>query len=104
MAGTDHPLTSTPSLSLNRSKVQRAVDSVRLALGNDLKNSVPSLNMLIQTPTEKIWASSVPAGSTPLREQTNFRFASNTRTVTATAILKMQQDGWLNDKAKLTEV
>lgn len=95
----DHPLTG-PS---NQSRVQEAVDGVRLALEKDLGNSVPSLNLYIQTPTEKIFASSVPAGATPYTENTNFRFASNTKTFTSTAILKMHQDGWLNIKAKITD-
>ena len=102
LACTDHPLTSTPSF--NQSKVQRAVDSVRLALEKDLQNSVPSLNVLIQTPTEKIWASSVPEGGFPVTEHTNFRFASNTKTFTATSILKMHQDGWLNYKARISDL
>ncbi|GAB3224249.1 serine hydrolase domain-containing protein [Spirosoma arcticum] len=96
----DH-LPSGPQLG-SQSRVQKAVDSVRTALEKDLNNSVPSLNLYIQTPTQKIWASSVPAGKTPYTETTNFRFASNTKTITATAILKMHQDGWLNIKAKIT--
>ncbi|MBC7569084.1 MAG: beta-lactamase family protein [Spirosoma sp.] len=97
----DHRLTG-PQLN-SQSRVQKAVDSVRTALEKSLGNSVPSLNVYIQTPTEKIFASSVPAGTTPYTENTNFRFASNTKTVTATAILKMHQDGWLDIKAKITD-
>jgi D-alanyl-D-alanine carboxypeptidase len=85
-----------------RSKVQKAVDSVRTALEKNLQNSVPSLNVLIQTPTEKILASSVPAGNTPVLETANFRFASNTKNFTGTAILNMHEDGWLDFKAPIT--
>ncbi|QIP17316.1 beta-lactamase family protein [Spirosoma aureum] len=92
-----------PPAQSSQSRVQKAVDSVRTALEKSLANSVPSLNLYIQTPTEKIFASSVPAGITPYTENTNFRFASNTKTFTSTAILKMQQDGWLNSKAKITD-
>lgn len=98
----DHRLTG-PQLG-SQSRVQKAVDSVRTGLEKSLGNSVPSLNLYIQTPTQKIWASSVPAGKTPYTETTNFRFASNTKTITATAILKMHQDGWLNIKAKITDL
>ena len=98
----DHRLTGPQPGS--QSRVQRAVDSVRTGLEKSLGNSVPSLNLYIQTPSEKIWASSVPAGTMPYTENTNFRFASNTKTFTATAILKMQQDGWLNIKAKITDI
>lgn len=95
----DHrPLDST-----SQSRVQKAVDSVRTALQKSLGDSVPSLNLYIQTPTEKIFASSVPAGYVPITEDANFRFASNTKTFTSTAILKMYQDGWLDFKAKITD-
>ncbi|WP_370583031.1 serine hydrolase domain-containing protein [Pontibacter rufus] len=79
------------------------MDSVRLALENDLQNSVPSLNVFIQTPTEKIFASSVPAGSNPVLETANFRFASITKHFTATALLNMHEEGWVNYKARITD-
>ncbi|MGV3558770.1 serine hydrolase domain-containing protein [Larkinella arboricola] len=87
----------------SRSRVQKAVDSVRTALEKDLGNSVPSLNLYVQTPTQAIFTSSVPAGATPFTENTNFRFASNTKTFTSTALLKMYQDGWLDFRAKITD-
>lgn len=87
----------------SQSQVQKAVDSVRVALQDSLGNSVPSLNLYIQTPTEKIFVSSVSAGSAPLTETTTFRFASNTKIFTSTAILKMHQDKWLDFKAKISD-
>ncbi|MBD2757260.1 hypothetical protein [Spirosoma validum] len=72
----DHPVSSSR-------KVQEAVDKVRADLENSLGNKVPSLNVLIQTPTEKIFVSSVPSGTTPVIESANFRFASNTKHFTA---------------------
>lgn len=92
-----------PLNSSSQSRVQKAVDSVRTALQKSLGDSVPSLNLYIQTPTEKLFASSVRAGYFPITEDANFRFASNTKTFTSTAILKMYQDGWLNVKAKITD-
>ena len=86
------------------SQVQKAVDSVRIALEKSLGNSVPSLNVLIQTPTQRIFVSSVPTGKTPVIETANFRFASNTKNFTATAILNMHEEGWLNYKAKVTDL
>ena len=83
-------------------KVQAAVDKVRADLENDLKHQVPSLNVFIQTPTGKIFASSVPAGNAPVLETANFRFASNTKNFTSTAILNMYEDGWLDFKAPIT--
>lgn len=97
----DHrPIGSQPSSQM---RVQKAVDSVRTTLEKDLGNSVPSLNLYIQTPTERIFASSVPAGYFPITEETHFRFASNTKMVTSTAILSMYQNGWLNYKAKISD-
>ncbi|HEY0109379.1 MAG TPA: serine hydrolase, partial [Fibrella sp.] len=84
-------------------QVQEAVDKVRADLEKSLGNSVPSLNVLIQTPTQKIFVSSVPAGKTPVIETAHFRFASNTKHFTATAILNMHEDGWLNYKAHITD-
>ena len=95
---------STDQLSNKNRAVQMAVDSVRAALEKNLQHQVPSLNVLIQTPTEKIFASSVPAGSTPITETTYFRFASNTKNFTSTAILNMHEEGWLNYKAKITDL
>ncbi len=71
------------------SQVQKAVDSVRFALEKELGNSVPSVNVLIQTPTQTYFVSSVSLGRQPLTPNTFFRFASNTKTFTGTAILKM---------------
>jgi D-alanyl-D-alanine carboxypeptidase len=93
----DHPI-------LPAQKVQQAVDKVRADLQNALQNQVPSLNVLIQTPSQKIFVSSVPPGGTPMTETTNFRFASNTKMFTATAIMHMHQTGWLNFKAHITDL
>ncbi|HEY0109380.1 MAG TPA: serine hydrolase domain-containing protein [Fibrella sp.] len=85
-------------------QVQWAVDSVRIALEKSLGNSVPSLSVLIQTPTQRIFVSSVPAGKTPVIETANFRIASNSKNFTATAILNMHEEGWLNYKAHITDL
>jgi D-alanyl-D-alanine carboxypeptidase len=91
----DHPVSS------NR-KVKEAVDKVRTDLEKELSNSVPSMNVLIQTPTQTYFVSSVAAGQQRLTPHTFFRFASATKNFTATAILKMHQDGWLDYKASIT--
>lgn len=84
-------------------KVQAAVDQVRSTLESKLNKEVPSLSLLIQTKKGTIFVSSVPSGNMPLTKDTYFRFASNTKLFTSTAILKMNQDGWLNYKAKITD-
>lgn len=90
--------------SHDQGQVQAAVDSVRHKLEKELGNSVPSLNVLIQTPTQTYFVSSAPPGRQPLTPNTVFRFASNTKNFTATAILKMYQDGWLDYKAHITDL
>lgn len=96
----DNPLTP---VSGNYQKVKHIVDSVRAALEDTLQRTVPSLNILVHTPDDYIFASSVPAGGTPLTANTFFRFASNTKNFTSTSILKMYQDGWLDLYANIIE-
>jgi len=103
--------TFTPSVSKdnspssdNQQKVQTAIDSVRRALSETLGIDYPYMNVLIQTPAEKIFVSSAANGNPPLTADTYFRFASNTKNFTAVAILNMYQDGWLDYKAKITDV
>jgi D-alanyl-D-alanine carboxypeptidase len=93
----------SPSSDDEQQKVQAAVDSVRLALSKKLGIDYPYINVLIQTPTEKIFVSSAAAGKQPLTADTYFRFASNTKNFTAAAILNMYEDGWLDYKAKITD-
>lgn len=99
----DHtnPGTSNPD---GQARVQAAVDSVRRVLEDSLKAPVPSLSVLIQTPTQTFFVSSVPTGRTAITPQTYFRFASNSKNFTATAILNMYEDGWLDYKAHITDL
>src|SRR3954470_17264036 len=80
--------TNSPA-SDDTEKVQSAVDSVRSALSRSLGIDYPSLNVLIQTPTQKIFVSSVASGNTPITADTYFRFASNTKNFTSASILNM---------------
>lgn len=102
LACQDHkePIQTDP----NPRRMQAAVDSVRRTLEDSLKGFVPSMNVLIQTPTQTYFVSSVAPGRQPLTPNTFFRFASNTKNFTATAILNMYQDGWLDYKAHITDL
>lgn len=84
--------------------VQQAVDKVRLGLENDLQHPVPSLNVLIQTPGTKVFASSVPSGQLPVRETDYLRFASISKLFTATALLNMHEEEWVDYRAKITDL
>lgn len=85
-------------------RVQEAVDKVRVDLEKDLQKQIPSLNVYLQTPTQTYFASSVAAGRQPVPPNTFYRFASVTKNFTATAVMKMHQDGWLDYKARITEL
>ncbi|CCH51878.1 D-alanyl-D-alanine carboxypeptidase Short=DD-carboxypeptidase [Fibrisoma limi BUZ 3] len=88
----------------NQLRVQAAVDSVRRVLEDSLGGPVPSMNVLIQTPSQTYFASAVAPGWQPITPDTYFRFASNSKNFTATAIMKMYQDGWLDYKAKINDL
>jgi D-alanyl-D-alanine carboxypeptidase len=87
----------------NYLKVKKAVDDVRAEYEKNINRKIPSLNVLIQTSSDNIFVSSVPAGRAPITKDTYFRFASNTKNFTSASILKMQQDGWLNIKSKIID-
>ncbi len=88
--------------SENYKKVHTVVDSLRQALQKTSGKIFPSLNVLINTPKEMIFVSSVAPGRNAVTPDTYFRFASNTKNMTAAAILNMQEDGWLKITDKIT--
>ncbi|MFH1904214.1 MAG: serine hydrolase domain-containing protein [bacterium] len=79
-----------------QNQLNRAVEGVRLALETTINKTVPSLSVLIKTPDASYFTSSVAHGVEPVTPDTYFRFASNTKNFTATAILNMNQNGWLD--------
>ncbi|MEJ7740306.1 MAG: serine hydrolase domain-containing protein [Chitinophagaceae bacterium] len=87
-----------------KGKIQAAVDKIRKNLSDSLGISFPSLSLIIQTPTNKIFVSSKSASGQTVTPETYYRFASNTKSFTATAILNMHEDGWLDYKAKITDL
>lgn len=84
-------------------KIKESIDNIRLEYEKASNLKCPSLNILIHTPGDLIFVSSTANGETPLTKDTYFRFASNTKNITAAAILNMQEDGWLNIKNKITD-
>ena len=76
--------------------VSNAVHDVRLELEAALGNSVPSLSLVLQTPDAEYFASSAASPEQTLATNTTFRFASNTKNFTATAVLLLQQMDLLN--------
>jgi D-alanyl-D-alanine carboxypeptidase len=87
----------------NAQKLQLALDSLRNSLSDSLGVIYPSISVLIQTPNDKLFVSSVAPSAEPVTANTYYRFASNTKNFTATSILNMHEDGWLNYKAQITD-
>ncbi len=77
-------------------RVSNAVHEVRIELEAALGNSVPTLGLVIQTPDAEYFASSAATPEQALASNTTFRFASNTKNFTATAVLLLQQMGLLD--------
>jgi D-alanyl-D-alanine carboxypeptidase len=98
------PDAPTPDDSIPKSKVQYVADTVRTSLEQTLNTTVPSLNVLIETPMGRYFVSSQGEAGPAVTEYTNFRIASNTKTFTAVAILYMQQLGWLNIDDHITDI
>jgi len=77
-------------------KIIDAIEEVRLEMETTLEHVVPSINIYIQTPDDIYFASAAATENDKLTTDTYFRFASNTKTFTSTAILNMYEDGWLD--------
>lgn len=73
-------------------------------MSDTLGISFPSLSLLIQTSMDKIFVSSRGESGQVVTPDTYYRFGSITKNFTSTAILNMWEDGWLDYKAKITDV
>jgi D-alanyl-D-alanine carboxypeptidase len=85
-------------------KVEQAIEIVKLALEDQLGYTVPSMSIYLQTTDDVIFATSVTEGAEVPTAKSCFRFASNTKTFTSTAILNMQEDGWLDITDKMLDI
>ena len=88
----------------SKKKIQFAVDKIRENMSDTLGISFPSLSLLIQTSMDKIFVSSRGESGQVVTPDTYYRFGSITKNFTSTAILNMWEDGWLDYKAKITDV
>lgn len=102
-AGSSSCKKDPPNLNA-KSKIQAVVDKVRSDLSVSLGISYPSVSLIIETPTDKFFVSATGEGSQIVTPDTYYRFASNTKNFTATSVLNMWEDGWLDYKAKITDV
>ena len=97
--GNDHDTPIEASAELSR-VVSAAHAGLQSALGRD----VPSLSVLIQTPDGAYFASASGVGEPAVTPDTRFRFASNTKNFAAAAVMKMNQDGWLDYTARIVDL
>jgi len=84
---------ATPS---NSEIISDSLEVIRVNLGNELGVVIPSISVYIQSPEETMFATSSESGMPRITPDTYFRFASNSKNFTSTAILNMMEDGWLN--------
>jgi D-alanyl-D-alanine carboxypeptidase len=88
---------------LSSDQLDDLVKSSREALSQEYNVSIPSLNILVET-SQGIWYSNNSAtGISDYTYQDSFRINEVTQMFTASAILKMDQDNWLDINATLTE-
>ncbi len=83
--------------------IDAIVDSIRQSVETNIGKVVPTLNVIIQTPSETWFSSSAAEGYEAITRDTYFRFASNTKNFTAAAVLNMQEDGWLDVNSKIVD-
>ncbi|ALR31702.1 hypothetical protein ATE47_14805 [Chryseobacterium sp. IHB B 17019] len=83
-------------------ELDAVVKNIHSNLQRDLNTDVPSLSVYIVSPRGTYFSTVKGTNGTAVTPNTYFRFASNTKNFTSTAILKMMQDGWLNLDDKIT--
>ena len=88
--------------SNTQAEVYLAIKNLRLELQNNLGKTVPPLSVFVQIPTETVFASAAETPAEAITPDTYFRMASITKNLTATAILLMQQYGWLDMTQSIT--
>lgn len=88
----------------DETRVYGAVDQVRRDLEAERGVEVPNLNVLVQTPRQTVFVSAAEDQSRAVSKDTFFRFASNTKTFTASAVLSMYERGWLDIADSITDI
>jgi D-alanyl-D-alanine carboxypeptidase len=76
--------------------------NIHANLQTSLNTNVPSLSVYVVSPKGTYFSTVKGSNGSVVTPNTYFRFASNTKNFTSTAILKMMQDGWLNLDDKIT--
>lgn len=85
-----------------QSNLDTAVKNIHTGLQKELDTDVPSLSVYVVSPKGTFFSTTTGSNGSLVTKNTYFRFASNTKNFTSTAILKMMQEGWLNLDDKIT--
>lgn len=94
-------LFNAQSITNTQDRLDDAVKKSHRNLEQALKKEVPSVSVLLVTPKGEFFSSSAGKNGKAVTKDTWFRFASNTKNFTSTAILLMMQDGWLRIDDKI---
>ncbi|RMZ61160.1 class A beta-lactamase-related serine hydrolase [Chryseobacterium nematophagum] len=85
-----------------QAELDGVVKNIHANLQNSLQTDIPSLSVYVVSTKGTYFSTIKGTNGTTVTPNTYFRFASNTKSFTSTAILKMMQDGWLNLDDKIT--
>lgn len=83
-------------------ELDSAVHDIHSNLQKALNTDVPSLSVYVVSPKGTYFSTVMGNNGSAVSPNSYFRFASNTKNFTSTAILKMMQDGWLHLDDKIT--
>lgn len=85
-----------------QSDLDTAVKNIHVGLQKELNTDIPSLSVYVVSPKGTFFSTTSGSNGSLVTKNSYFRFASNTKNFTSTAILKMMQDGWLTLDDKIT--
>lgn len=85
-----------PSADPRSARMQAIADSMRLQIDSLVGLPIPGMHFYVQSPQGSYFISSAPIPSRRITSAHWFRFASLTKLFTASAVLNMQEEGWLD--------
>ncbi len=85
-----------------QNNLDNSIKNIHTNLQKELNTDIPSLSVYVVSPKGTFFSSVMGSNGSAVNKKTYFRFASNTKNFTSTAILNMMEDGWLNLDDKIT--
>ncbi len=84
-------------------QISEALELIRDSLEVELEHIVQSISVYIQTSDDVYFATTTLHERDEITPDTYFRFASNSKNFTSTAVLNMYEDGWLDIYDTITD-